>query len=88
MRRLFAVVACALLALPGVLGAQEVKLPEGVKEIKTDELKAKMDVGGKLAVINSLSPSRVHADEDQGGDQPPVRAPAGRRREAAGRQGG
>lgn len=54
MRQWF--VALAILLVPGVLQAQEVKLPDGVQEIKTDELKAKMDAGGKLVVINSLSP--------------------------------
>ena len=54
MRRWLAVLA--VLLVPAVLPAQEVKLPDGVQEIKTAELKAKMDAGGKLAVINSLSP--------------------------------
>jgi len=50
------IAAAALLLLPGLLHAQEVKLPEGVKEITTDELKGRMDRGENLVLINSLSP--------------------------------
>ncbi len=48
--------AMAFLLAPGLLGAQEVKLPEGVREIGTDALKTLMDGGGKVALVNSLSP--------------------------------
>jgi rhodanese-related sulfurtransferase len=41
-----------LLPLPA---AEEIKLPDGVKAISTEELKAMLDRGEKVAVINSLS---------------------------------
>lgn len=43
------------LLLPALLAAEEIKLPDGVKAIATEELKALFDSGEKIAVINSLS---------------------------------
>jgi len=43
------------LLLPSLLAAEEIKLPDGVKAISTEELKAMLDRGEKVAVINSLS---------------------------------
>ena len=43
------------LLLPSLLAAEEIKLPDGVKAIATEELKALLDRGEKVAVINSLS---------------------------------
>lgn len=43
------------LLLPSLVAAQDTKLPEGVKAISTEELKAMVDRGDKVAVINSLS---------------------------------
>jgi rhodanese-related sulfurtransferase len=45
----------AMLLLPAFVGAEDVKLPDGVKAISTEELKAMLDRGEKVAVINSLS---------------------------------
>jgi len=47
--------AAATLLLPGMLWAQAPVLPEGVREIGTEELKQKIDAGEKLVLINSLS---------------------------------
>ena len=53
MKRLMFVLATLL--LPSLLAAEEIKLPDGVKAISTEELKAMLDRGEKVAVINSLS---------------------------------
>ena len=43
------------LLLPSLLAAEDIKLPDGVKAISTEELKGMLDRGEKVAVINSLS---------------------------------
>ena len=53
MKRLMFVLVALL--LPSLLAAEEIKLPDGVKAISTEELKAMLDRGEKVAVINSLS---------------------------------
>ncbi|HWR97840.1 MAG TPA: rhodanese-like domain-containing protein [Candidatus Methanoperedens sp.] len=47
--------ALAVVLLPALARAQEVKLPEGVAAVGTDELKGLLDRGGKVVLINSMS---------------------------------
>ena len=47
--------ALAALLMPTLLFAEDVKMPDGAKAIATEELKAMLDGGQKVVVINSLS---------------------------------